>query len=346
MTRILRLLAVAGASALVLTGCGDGTIRSGAAATVGADRITTSALDVLVTRGLLDPSAQQNVGTDRVAFQRSVLSRLIEHLVLARAAKQEGVTVDGATVDATMDRFATQLGGPDQLKAEASKAGIAPQDLRATLADVALRDALADTLTASIAVPDSALRAAYTQNLAQFDRVHSAHILVATQALADQILAQVKADPTQFAALAAKYSSDTSNKSQGGDLGFQGRGALEKAFETAIFTNKPGSFVIAHTRYGFHVIHVIERRTVTPAQAAVTLRRGLLSQQRQVATAAYLQKVATALGVHVSPRFGTWDPATQQVVVTPDCLGTAVSMTSPRPDQTPTPTPSASPYCP
>lgn len=345
MTRTLRLLAVSGAAALVLTGCGDGAVQTGAAATIGSDRITTSALDRVVTTGLADPTAQQNVGTDRVSFERSVLSRLIEHIVLTKAAQEANVTVDGATVDKALDSFATQLGGLDQLKAEATKAGIAPQDLRQTIADVALRDALSDKLTASVEVPESALKQAYDQNIAQFDQVHSAHILVATKALAEQILAQVKADPTRFAALAAKYSIDTSNKSKGGDLGFQGKGALEKSFEAAIFTNKPGSFVIAKTQYGYHVIHVIERKTTTLDQARTTLRRNLLGQQRQVLVSAYLQRVAKKLGVHVNPRFGTWDATNQQVVLARNCPDTAVSTPSPRVGETPVADPSASP-CP
>ncbi|MGB8649412.1 MAG: peptidylprolyl isomerase [Mycobacteriales bacterium] len=311
MIRHSRLLAV-GLSALVLTGCG-GTVRAGAAATVGDDRITTSTFQQVVDRGLADPSAQQNAGADKVAYQRNVLGRLINHEVLKAAAAKEHVTVSGGAIDAAHDRIANQLGGDAQLTAEAAKAGIAPKDLRQTIADVALRDALADKLTESIDVPDSVLMQGYQQGIAQYDQVHSAHILVASKALAQQILAKAQANPDQFAALAKQYSQDTSNKDSGGDLGFQGRGALEKPFETAIFTAKPGSFVIAQTRYGYHVIHVIERRTTTFAQAKPDLRRSLLAQQRQAAVNAVLQKTAKELGVHVNPRFGVWDPATLEV---------------------------------
>ena len=42
-------------------------------------------------------------------------------------------------------------------------------------------------------------------------------------------------------------AQDTSNKATGGDLGFQGRGALEKPFENAIFSARPGTFTTART---------------------------------------------------------------------------------------------------
>ena len=260
-----------------------------------------------------------------------MLGRLIEHLVVTNAAAREGVSVSGGDVDIALDRITVQIGGPDKLKAEALKAGIAPADLRQTISDVALRDKLSDKLTANVDVPEASLRAAYQQNIAQFDQVHSAHILVASKALAEKLLAQVKADPSTFAALAAQYSSDTASKAKGGDLGFQGHGALDKVFEAAIFGNPPGSFVIAKTQFGYHVIHVIERHTTTFEQARDDLRRGLLGQQRTDAVAKLLRATAKRLGVHVNPRFGVWDKTALEVAARKADPSKDVSKASPRP---------------
>jgi parvulin-like peptidyl-prolyl isomerase len=340
--RAPRLLAVAGLVALLTTGCG--TVRTGAAATVGDERISVSDLEDVVARGLADPTAKQNVGDDRAGFERSVLTRLVQHVVLAEAAKKEGVSITGADIDAAFDGFAAQLGGEEQLKAEALKAGISPQDLRAVITDAALRDALADKLTAGIAVPPDVLAQAYQQSIAEFDQVRSAHILVASPALAQQILVRVKANPALFASLAAQYSLDTSNKGNGGDLGFQAHKALEKPFADAIFAAKPGTFVTARTSYGYHVIHVIEHRTTTLQQATVQLRRLLLQQQRQEALSGVLRSTAKRLGVHVNPRFGRFDAETASVDAIPVCPSTAVSSPSPRTDgnqaEQPAPTPS------
>lgn len=344
MTRTFRLLALSAVAALALTGCG-GTVRTGAAATVGDDRITTTALEEVVTRGLASPLARENIGTDKVGLQRSTLARLIERLLLQKAAAEKKVTLTGAQIDAAVDEYVAQAGGEQQLEDAAAKVGIAPSDLRQAIADFALRDAIADELTASVEIPAEVIQQAYQANIAQFDKVHSAHILVPTKALADSILAQVKADPTKFASLAARYSADTSNKDRGGDLGFQGRGALEKPFEDAIFNNKPGSFVIAKTSFGFHVIHVLHREITSPEQAELQLRRNLLGDQRQTALLGYLQELTKKLGVRVNPRFGTWDGNTQSVVPIPVCPDTALSSPSPRPGQTPAAEPAPTPDC-
>jgi parvulin-like peptidyl-prolyl isomerase len=344
------LLAASVLSVFALTGCGDGTVRTGAAATIGDERITTTTLDGYVERGLKDPTAAQKIGSDKAAFERSVLGRLLQHRILEVAGKEQGITVTGADIDAAHDRISEQLAQAGQaadIETAAKGVGIAVEDLDETLEDVVLRDDIADKLTASLQVPDSVLQQGYQQNIAKYDQVDSAHILVATKALADSLLAQVKADPTKFAALAQKYSTDDSSKVKGGELGFQGKGALVKEFEDAIFKNKPGSYVEVKTQFGFHVIHVEARRTTTFEQAKVELRREVLATQRTAALAEYLQKLAKKLGVHVNPRFGVWDNVQQDVVASTSCPSTAFTSPSPRPGDgtVATPEPSASPTC-
>lgn len=67
-----------------------------------------------------------------------------------------------------------------------------------------------------------------------------------------------------FEKLAEQYSEDASNKSKGGDLGYILRGQMEKPFEDAAFSLKPGEYsYIVETSRGFHIIfsetHINER---------------------------------------------------------------------------------------
>jgi len=324
------LLSVAALVTMALAACG-GPVQAGAAATVGDQRITTTQLEELVARGLKDPSAQQNVGTDRPGFERIVLRRLIDHAILAKAAAAEQVSVTRGDALAARERIAAQVGGEEGLNTEALKAGISREDLEQTVSDVALRDALGDKLTADITVDDAALARAYQQNIGEFDKVRSAHILVAKQALANRLLGQVKADPSRFAALAAQHSTDPGSKAKGGDLGFLGRGVLDKTFEAAIFNNRPGSFVVVKTQFGFHVIQVIDRRTVSLQAARTDLRRGILSEQRNGLVQKRMQETAKELDVRVNPRFGSWDLEALDIVPPKD----TVTSPSPRPVEAP-----------
>jgi foldase protein PrsA len=303
-----RLLATAAVAVVALSGCGDSPVRSGAAATIGDTRIPISDLSGYVSRGLADPQAQQQLGADRASYERQSLARMINHVVLTEAARRKGVAVSSGAIDAKFAEFEQQAGGRQQLEQQAAQNGIAKQDLERFVSDVVLNDALADKLTADVEVPQEQLEQLFSQQAAQNDTVHTAHILVPAQKQAEGILGQVKADPTQFAALAAKFSTDTSNKDKGGDLGFAGRGQFVKAFEDAVFGAKPPTYLVVKTEFGFHVVHVIERKTTTLAQATPNLRRAALQKERETRTTELLAEVSKDLGVKVNPRFGRWDP--------------------------------------
>jgi len=63
-----------------------------------------------------------------------------------------------------------------------------------------------------------------------------------------------------FSALAVLYSEDPETAKRGGELGFVARGSLEKPFADAAFSlNKNGVSKIVETRYGFHIIQMIDR---------------------------------------------------------------------------------------
>ena len=313
MIRSSRPVVSAGLAVLLLSGCGSGSVRPGAAALVGEERITVDTLQEVVERGLADPQAEQTLGQDRSAFQRQVLSRLVNREVLQAAAEREGVTVSDGDVDAQLEDFASQAGGEQALEAQAAQNGISPQDLQPFLRDVVLEQALGDALTEDEDVPQEQLEGLYQQNIAQYDRVRSRHILVEDEAQARSILAQVREDPARFADLAAEFSTDTSNKDRGGDLGLQGRGQFVPEFDALLFSAEPGTYDVVQTQFGWHVVHVQERERTSLEEATPELRRAALQQQRAQATGDLLRDVASDLGVKVNPRFGRWDPETSSI---------------------------------
>ncbi len=65
----------------------------------------------------------------------------------------------------------------------------------------------------------------------------------------------------QFSMLATLYSEDPGSASKGGELGFHGRGYWVAEFEAAAFALKPGEVSpVIETKFGFHIIQLIERR--------------------------------------------------------------------------------------
>jgi|GEM_PF-2007465 len=104
-------------------------------------------------------------------------------------------------------------------------------------------------------------------------QVHARHILVATQAEAEQVINRLK-EGEDFATLAAELSTDTSNKDQGGDLGWFGRGQMVAEFEKAAFNGEIGLYPFpVKTSYGFHVLEILgkEERPIDREKAMYDL---------------------------------------------------------------------------
>lgn len=66
---------------------------------------------------------------------------------------------------------------------------------------------------------------------------------------------------TKFATLAQLYSDDEVSAKKGGELGFFSRGDMVSEFEAVAFSLQPGEISpVFETKYGFHIIQMIERR--------------------------------------------------------------------------------------
>ena len=131
----------------------------------------------------------------------------------------------------------------------------------------------------TIAVTPDEVKAQYAANIKQYtqdEQRQAAHILIAVKPdasdadkaaakkKAEDLAAQVKANPAKFAELAKKYSDDPGSASQGGDLGSNPRGTMVKAFDDAVFAMKPGEIVgPVQSEFGWHVIKL---QGVTPAK--------------------------------------------------------------------------------
>jgi parvulin-like peptidyl-prolyl isomerase len=79
-----------------------------------------------------------------------------------------------------------------------------------------------------------------------------------------KLLISLKGSDDPFAFLAKNFSKDTSNKDQGGELGWFSKGTMVAEFEEAAFNTPPGEISEpVETQYGWHIINV-EDKEETP----------------------------------------------------------------------------------
>ncbi len=129
------------------------------------------------------------------------------------------------------------------------------------------------------------------------EEVHAQHILVADGALAKDLKARLDKG-ADFAALAAQYSTDTSNADKGGDLGWftstENGGPMDQTFSTAAFKlTTPGQTSDPlQTQFGWHIIRLIER-------AQRDLSKSDLDTAKSKAFDAWLKKQKDAAGANI-----------------------------------------------
>lgn len=121
-------------------------------------------------------------------------------------------------------------------------------------------------------------------------QVHARHILVSSEAQAKDIIAQLNKG-AKFEDLAKKYGDPKDAATQqGGDLGFFKKGDMLPEFSNAAFALKPNEITQTpvHTRYGWHVIQVLEVKTAQPPtydQAHDQIKQELVQSNIQAAVA-------------------------------------------------------------
>jgi parvulin-like peptidyl-prolyl isomerase len=150
-----------------------------------------------------------------------------------------------------------------------------------------------------------------------------AHILVASQAEAQDILNQLKAGAS-FAKLAQQDSTDTQSGAQGGSLGCLMAGAFVPAFQKAAEAAPFGTPIgPVKSQFGYHVI-LVTHATPSYAESRAQVLQAL-AQQGQADAQVSIDALLKAFKVHLDPRFGTWG-------LSPNGQGTPVyEVTPPKP---------------
>lgn len=172
----------------------------------------------------------------------------------------------------------------------ARRAGLAESDefrrlMRLSEEQILTRLYLRREIEENTRVTEGEAEAYYRAHPGEFttDRARVAHILVTDPSRAQALAGLLRADPGAFARLAAEHSQDARSRAAGGELGWIDRGQTLPEFDRAVFDAPVGGVVgPVRTRYGFHLLRVLDRQAgARPfAEVKASIEERLLGRKR------------------------------------------------------------------
>ena len=205
---------------------------------------------------------------------KEVLNMVIEERLQIQEGKKLGFVIDEDAVDAAMEEIIKKNDLADgQLQEMLKREGRTLKSYKNHIRDQIMVSKITRfEIGNRVKVSEKSIIKYYKENQKEFwqeEKVKARHILfIAERGSSEKIrrekLQQAKKillklrKGNDFAKLAMKYSEDIS-ASNGGDVGFVGRGKMVPEFEEAVFNLKPGQVSdIVKTEYGYHIIKVEE----------------------------------------------------------------------------------------
>ncbi len=164
--------------------------------------------------------------------------------------------------------------------------------------------------TGKAAVSDEAMHKVYDEAVKQAapeQEVHARHILVATEAEAKEIIAELKKG-ADFATLAKQKSKDP-GAAEGGDLGFFTKDQMVPEFSEVAFKLDKGQISDpVHTQFGWHVILVEDKRT-KPTPTFEEVKPQLANYVAHRAQAELVDKLRAAANIERLDKNPVTDPS-------------------------------------
>lgn len=209
----------------------------GPVVTVGSEKVEEAEL----VRLIVDQAGVQESMTPFVLAQLSMEDRstfaqqVVTALLLSEAAKTKGINLDPA-VETQVRWNVVNILAKAYISSVSSKWDMGRPTLEAWFSE-------------------------HQQQYAEPEAVYVRHILVPTEADATNVLLEVYGKDADFAAVAVKNSKDPGSAQKGGELGWISRGMTVEEFDNMAFSLSPGSIGgPVETRFGWHVIQVLEKR--------------------------------------------------------------------------------------
>lgn len=232
-------------------------------------------------------------------FKKLKLENLIQQTLLEQEADSRNISISEKEKNESFDKHLNQIEqqynlNEEQLLETLSQQGINSIDkykemyLKNSEQNILINKLRQEVVNEEkVEISDKQIEDYYNENKSSYNQeaqVKASHILLETEEEANNVLDKLE-NGTKFSELAEKYSTDDGSASQGGDLGFFGKGQMIPEFEEAAFELRVDEISEpVKSQYGYHVIKVTEKNeagTQSLEEVEDEIEQKLLSSEKQ-----------------------------------------------------------------
>lgn len=210
-------------------------------------------------------------------FKEMMIQQIIDMEVVHAEAKKENLLPSEKEVNDKLKELKANIDSDEEYKKSMEKIGVNDEYLKNQQEqDLAIQN-YKTNFDKTTKIPDEEMKKYYEEHKKEYykDEVKASHILISTldenskplseakkkeaKAKADEALKKAKSGD-EFSKLAKEYSDDPGSGSQGGDLGFFGKGQMVPEFEKAAYALKVNEISdIVESQFGYHIIKLTDK---------------------------------------------------------------------------------------
>ena len=262
-----------------------------------------------------------------VKEKNSIVKDLIEKEVVRelvnQQAEKENLKIDHELIEKELKLLRTGYASEEEFNNALKSRNINLEEIKKSMQiEINARQLLNAEIKGKVNISDNEVKKYYEDNKPRFQRpeaYHTRHILAAyfpPEALRNQTIEELKKNKeyftriaeekidkvikelkkgANFVELAKNLSDDESSRENGGDLDFIYKGIFETSFDEAVEKLNPGeTSEKIKTRFGFHVIQLIEKRPSEMApfnEMKSEIQKYLFLEEAKKNVSSYIEKL-------------------------------------------------------
>lgn len=249
-------------------------LTGGVAATVNGEKIMEDDVTEYIenfrkNNGLEDDKAwaswMEASGYTPGTIREQVIDSMKETELIKQAAKEKGITVSKADIDASVEATRSNFESDEAWESALAAAGMTEESYRESIEVPMLQKQLQEAVLEENA-PEPATDEEVVSYLAQYAPLfdgakRSSHILfkAGDEALAEEVLGRINSGELDFADAAKQYSTDTVSAEKGGDVGWDQLNTFVAEYTDALANLGEGQVSgLVTSDYGIHIIKCTE----------------------------------------------------------------------------------------